>query len=140
MKKIFILSGILLTSTIAVFASSGLTLSKSQQNRLNSVIKQLKIPTWDYRLSITTTWAILSELEPIINSTTWSITIQERIVEKVVIVEKPVIVEKIIEKPMSLCVDLSKVQYPSGRSDDTTSKILIEIAEMRTRNQILWCP
>ena len=51
--------------------------------------------------------------------------------------EKPVIVEKIIEKPMSLCVDLSKVQYPSGRSDDTTSKILIEIAEMRTRNQIL---
>lgn len=140
MKRIFILIVIFLTSTIVVFASSGLTLSKSQQNRLNMTIKQLKIPSWDYRLTVTSTGVLLREYEPTIITGTWETITQERVIEKVVIVEKPVIVEKIIEKPMSLCVDLSKVQYPSGRVWEDTQLLIIEIEKMRTRNQILWCP
>ncbi len=75
---------------------------------------------------------------------TWETIIQEKIIEKIVIVEKPVIVEKIIEKPMSLCVDLSKANssYTTwGRyTNETVEKIRMEIEEMKIRNQMYWCP
>jgi len=144
MKRIFILTVVLLTSTIAVFASSGLTLSKSQQNRLNNLIKQLKVPPWDYRLTVNSTGVLLREYEPTVVTGTWETITQEKVIEKVVIVEKPVIVEKIIEKPMSVCVDLSKAN-PSyttwGRyTNETVEKIRMEIEEMKIRNQMFWCP
>jgi hypothetical protein len=104
------------------------------------VIKQLKIAPGDYKLTVTNTGVIFREYEPTIVTATWESITQEKIIEKVIIVEKPVIVEKIVEKPMSLCVDLSKVNYPSGRVWEDTQLLIIEIEKMRTRNQILWCP
>ncbi len=139
---IFIL--IVLLSSVTVFASGIFTLSKSQQNRLNMVIKQLKVPAWDYKLTITSTGVIFRGYEPTIVTATWETIIQEKIIEKIVIVEKPVIVEKIIEKPMSLCVDLSKANssYTTwGRyTNETVEKIRMEIEEMKIRNQMYWCP
>lgn len=132
--KIFILILVLLFSSISVFASGLFSLSKSQQNRLNMIIKQLKVPSGDYKLTVTSTGVILREYEPTIITSTWETIIKEKIVEKIITVEK------IVEKPMSLCVDLSKVDYSKMGRDDQYTKIMIEIEEMKKRNSLLWCP
>ena len=68
--KIFILILVLLFSSISVFASGLFSLSKSQQNRLNMIIKQLKVPSGDYKLTVTSTGVILREYEPTIITST----------------------------------------------------------------------
>lgn len=136
---IFIL--IVLLSSVTVFASGIFTLSKSQQNRLNMVIKQLKVPAWDYKLTITSTGVIFRGYEPTIVTATWETITQEKVVEKITTVEKPVIVEKIIEKPMSQCVDLSNVKPSTGwRISTEEMKLREEIESMRLRNQMFRCP
>lgn len=138
MKKFLIL--ILLSFvSISVFAgTTSFSLSKIQQIRLNNFIKQLKIPSWEYKLTVNPTGTSLEtyiQIEPQV--TTKEVEIIKEVVKEVP-VEKIVTVEKVVNKPLSMCVDLSKVIWPTWQFE--SNEAWDEIFKLREKNQILGCP
>lgn len=134
MKKFLILILLSFTS-ISVFAgNASYSLSKIQQIRLNNFIKQLKIPSWEYKLTVNPTGTRLEtyiQIEP-------QVITKEVETIKEVIKEVPVekIVEKIVDKPMSLCVDLSKAN-PDRRK--LTEALKQEFDSLVEKNKWYWC-
>lgn len=134
MKKIIILISVIILFMSTAYGTGIFWLSKIQQNRLNSLIKQLKIPTWEYKLTVSSTGSRLEEYIPIEPQ----LITKEVEVTKEIPVEKIITIEKIIEKPLSMCADLSKVIWPTWRF--TSNEAWDEIFKLREKNQILGCP
>lgn len=92
MKK-FISIILLVFTAISVYANSNsFSLSKMQQNRLSSIIKQLKVPQGEYKLIVSNSGTALETHTPM----------EPKVVTKEVEVTKEVVkevpVEKIVEK------------------------------------------
>lgn len=120
MKKIFTIWVLLVITFSATFASGLFSLTKAQQNRLNTFIKQIKLPTWEYKLTV---WNNSSYLE---------IYTPPKIESKIVEVEKEKIVTetKIVEVPKYIITE-KLIQDPRV----TTGSIIISPEEIRALNE-----
>jgi hypothetical protein len=103
MKKFLILA-LALWITVTVYAgSSSFGLSRIQKNRLNAIVKQLKIPFGEYKLTVQSSWATIENL--IMPTPEIQIVEKEKVVTETKNVEVPkeiikeVIVEKILPDP-----------------------------------------
>ena len=130
MKKSILVTLITILLSSTTVASDWFNFTKSQQNRLNAVIKQIKLTPGEYKLIVTSTGTkldILLPTEPIV------ITKEVEVIKEVP-VEK--IVEKIVEKPTTMCVDLSKAN-PNNRT--LTPALKAEFDSLVAKNQWFWC-
>ncbi len=130
MKKIFIIALLVGISATAYSSTSTLNLNRIQQNRLNILAKQLKIPTGEYKLTVS---ASGSKLEVLSTTDTQVITKEVEVIREVP-VEK--IVEKIVEKPLSMCVDLSKANPDPSKLTESLKKEFDSLVE---KNKWYWC-
>jgi hypothetical protein len=101
MKRLLILAILLSASTMTYANSSIFSLSKLQQNRLNIIIKQLKIPQGDYKLTISLSGIKLESLQPI----------ESQVITKEVEVIKEVVKEVPVEVIKTVTVEK---QLPPG--------------------------
>ena len=127
MKK-FLTLVLALWITVTVYASnSNFTLSRIQQNRLNVIVKQLKIPFGEYKFTISSTGTKLENL----------ISTEPQIVTKEVEVIKEVRIEVPVEKEVIRYITVEK-QVADPRVT-TGSYILSEkdIWNLKSCNQ-LW--
>ena len=120
MKKIIILFSVIMLFMSTTYGTGIFWLSKIQQNRLNSFIKQLKIPTGEYKLTVSNKNSILETYSTSAVETKIVEVEKEKIVTETKIVEVPkyIITEKLIQDPRV-----------------TTGSIIISPEEIRALNE-----
>lgn len=99
MKRTIISIAILCTMILSVYAGDIFSLTRVQQNRLNTFIKQIKLPVWEYKLSVTSSGSRLERYT--LPSPEVQVVEKERIVTETKILEVPkyIITEKFIQDP-----------------------------------------
>ncbi len=135
MKNILITLFLVCITFTAFANTSEFILSKSQQNRLNLIIKQLKLPYGEYKLSVQSSWATIEKF--ILPTTEIQVVEKERIVTetKTIEVPKEVIVEKILPDPQ---VNTLKDRISELENQISTLKNQLSISEIQS-SAYRWC-